>query len=616
MDDNQHELPERLHTLLGAVVDGTLQPGEVEELESILMSSRAARAHFRQVLLVHGHLRIELGGQDQGVVPADDLRPSVDSAERRAEAAPISNMGELLDEELERERQRETQAAYEKARELAEAAARRKLMAPQPTGLVHRRPEPIEIPMAAVYLAVAAVAACLVVAATYLASDDNPVAPSVVEAPSPPVATIHESVDARWGVVALSTAPGTPLPTTPLQLTAGVVELELQGGARLVVEAPAELQVRPGGLARLSAGRVVGRVDEPGATLVVETPSTTIEDLGTEFGVMSHSDGTVDVHVFDGEVELTTPDAGARDSRPRQFAAGVSARAHVTGLIDDLPNLNSQRFVRKVKEIDKTRFPDGPMPNLTIPVTHDLALWLAADGIVQKNATNRVSVWGDLQVGDNRTREDAQQFDFAKQPIWVEGAIGDRPALRFDGVSTALVTQPLETTDEQTLFCVVQSKPQDVIRLASTVDNRGLQIVNYNGPPHIVLEWSQEASLRGRIFWGQGADDVAKNAATGSVCAQNRPQVVAFTYGTAGGTTRLYQGGRVVAQGDATVPAAIYSRKFIGSHYSDTAFFVGDLAELAIYNAVLSGDEIATVSAYLAEKYQVVPEEGDLLDAL
>ena len=73
------------------------------------------------------------------------------------------------------------------------------------------------------------------------------------------------------------------------------VELRLEQGARLVIPSV--------GACELTNGALRARVPPGAEGFVVHTPYGKVVDLGTEFGV--RVDEQVDVHVFDGEVELT-----------------------------------------------------------------------------------------------------------------------------------------------------------------------------------------------------------------------------------------------------------------------------------------------------------------------
>ena len=63
--------------------------------------------------------------------------------------------------------------------------------------------------------------------------------------------------------------------------------------------------MRNGGF--LSVGRLTGKVeDEMARGFVIHTPTVTVTDLGTEFGVMVSGEGLTQVHVLQGAVETRT----------------------------------------------------------------------------------------------------------------------------------------------------------------------------------------------------------------------------------------------------------------------------------------------------------------------
>jgi hypothetical protein len=98
-------------------------------------------------------------------------------------------------------------------------------------------------------------------------------------------------------------AAGQPLYAgTRLHFHAGLVELDLAGRGRMIVEGPADLEIRGALEATLRDGRVMMRVEESGHGYRLETPGGAVVDLGTEFGV-SVRDGGVETHVLDGKVE-------------------------------------------------------------------------------------------------------------------------------------------------------------------------------------------------------------------------------------------------------------------------------------------------------------------------
>ncbi|MCU0797705.1 MAG: FecR domain-containing protein [Akkermansiaceae bacterium] len=86
------------------------------------------------------------------------------------------------------------------------------------------------------------------------------------------------------------------------QFLRGLVELELGGRGRMIVEGPADLEILGPLKSRLHEGRVTMRVEESGHGYQLETPRGKVVDLGTEFGV-SVGEHRVETHVLEGAVE-------------------------------------------------------------------------------------------------------------------------------------------------------------------------------------------------------------------------------------------------------------------------------------------------------------------------
>jgi hypothetical protein len=113
-----------------------------------------------------------------------------------------------------------------------------------------------------------------------------------------------------WGDAAPLVEGGTLKPGTRLRFEKGLVELEMGGRGRMVVEGPADLEFAEPMRSILRHGRILMRVTEAGHGYRLETPKGAVVDLGTEFGV-SVGDGGVETHVLEGEVEAI-PDGGEK----------------------------------------------------------------------------------------------------------------------------------------------------------------------------------------------------------------------------------------------------------------------------------------------------------------
>ena len=160
--------------------------------------------------------------------------------------------------------------------------------------------------------AVAAIAATLVLAAT-LAWHFGPgpgatptAAADLLEVDADITHAVITSLDdagGHFGKVALSQ--GLRLGEGMLELDHGLAEITFDSGAEVTLEGPARFQLDSDNMASLAAGRASAHVPEPARGFVIHTPSSYIRDLGTAFAVEVHDDRETDLHVLEGEVEVS-----------------------------------------------------------------------------------------------------------------------------------------------------------------------------------------------------------------------------------------------------------------------------------------------------------------------
>lgn len=109
-----------------------------------------------------------------------------------------------------------------------------------------------------------------------------------------PAARVVREVAVEWGI---------PPGGDAVDLKSGLAELEAAGGVRMILEGPARLRFLDGRRARLESGRLSARVPPGAEGFRVDTPSSEVVDLGTEFGVSVGGDGSSEVHVLSGTVQ-------------------------------------------------------------------------------------------------------------------------------------------------------------------------------------------------------------------------------------------------------------------------------------------------------------------------
>ncbi len=109
-----------------------------------------------------------------------------------------------------------------------------------------------------------------------------------------------------------------------MKLAHGVIHVEFYNGVQLLVEGPADVEIRSVASVVCRQGRLRSFVPPNATGFSVLTPKFELVDLGTEFAVDVASVGRSDVHVFDGEVELYSPD-GKRKPDHKQLLLGGDA---------------------------------------------------------------------------------------------------------------------------------------------------------------------------------------------------------------------------------------------------------------------------------------------------
>ena len=393
-----------------------------------------------------------------------------------------------------------------------------------------------------------------------------------------------------------------------LLLSAGLAEITYDTGARVVIEGPAEYEVVGKNSGYLSRGKVTARIEsnrKKAYGFSIDTPAMLVEDLGTEFGVEVSADRVTSLHVFEGKVVCKTDDEG--ELGRRTILAGNGLRLAPGEFPANGETLSADRggFETSIAAaVARPRAGD-------VPVTDQLALWLDAGQAVRKDDRGRVSAWGDI-VRVPYTRENvARQRNADERPLWVESAIGGKPAVRFDGMKTRMLVDPLTTTDDHTAIVLFQQR-------SGTRKKSPMGIVlHYNGPPsepagmrdgrgiiHLWFKGSQ-TSFAGSVF---AADTVGLVTASELIGAL-RPTIAVYRYNHSKNIAELFRNGEKQGQATAAVPIAYTQTISIGKHGGGTSgAFRGDIAEVLLFNKALTDEERTKVEEYLGKKYGVLTD--------
>jgi hypothetical protein len=137
----------------------------------------------------------------------------------------------------------------------------------------------------------------------------------------PSTATLTHADNASWQDIPLAKAAGKSTSRT-LQVRDGHAELKFAQGAEVIVEGPAEFEVRSSNSGFLRRGKLSALVPKQAIGFMIETPAIKVVDLGTEFGVEVRESGATDVQVAQGKVELRSGRQVLSASSPTTIVAG------------------------------------------------------------------------------------------------------------------------------------------------------------------------------------------------------------------------------------------------------------------------------------------------------
>ena len=420
-------------------------------------------------------------------------------------------------------------------------------------------------------------------------------------------------VDCVWDADARQHEIAAPLRNgSTLSLQSGLIQVTFESGAKMIVEGPAQFTLVSNMEADFQVGRMTSYCPPSAHGFTVQTPEATVVDLGTEFGVDVANDGKTEVHVFSGEVVSWNKNPQASKIREKVHLTKNHSVSFEAGQTLKVVEIDIEKYVRSIDE----RLDEDELPEL--PVKRELVLWLAADKQVKTDDKDGVLVWQDLVAGDNQHFDNAWQFVKLWRPKLIPDGIGGLPAVRFNGRSSYLMTTPLATTNDQTVFIVFSFADRATQRLT------GGQLLNYNGPPHRYLmrsgaagvlqigdlastrnELQKPGFLRGHVFSGfrNGNPVDAGEIFSNSVIDERRGTLCTYRYSYKEGESELFVNGESQAIASAPTPIEVTSRKVIGRHGAQNFFFYGDISELLIFNDALTEAEMSSVSDYLADRY-------------
>jgi hypothetical protein len=369
-------------------------------------------------------------------------------------------------------------------------------------------------------------------------------------------------------------AVGSTLRGGALHLRSGLLELTYPSGVVIVLESPARFDLRSATTLWLAEGNASAKVPDSAIGFTIETPSASIVDLGTEFGVSVGAKSS-EVHVFKGEVLVkngSEPDSlrltenrASRIDLQTRTPTGIEYQPERFLRALEEPGSSYRDLVRQLEPVAYYRMRITPEPNRLIDVSsHHL------DGQIISGTSQHTSgpgrIGAGLRLGGPADRSYAVVPDFPK-------------------AQNAALTV--------CAWVRAESRPRWATIAKNWAKDSG---VNEGGQFHFGL-WHDEGSLEVHVH-----DDAGREVGVREVepLPLREWQFVAFTLD--GTTLRLYRNGREVASTPCTglsrvAPAALaLGVKLDASgtqpQINTPGFWHGTLDEFAIFHRAISADQI------------------------
>lgn len=263
--------------------------------------------------------------------------------------------------------------------------------------------------------------------------------------------------------------------------------------------------------------------------------------------------------------------------------------------VDGLEDLVSNNFI-----IVNDGQSAGDLQDLVIQSVRNIGgveFWYAADQKVSLSEGTGVSLWYDLSGNDHHV----QQPGVEARPTLEEGIINGYPALLFDGLDDTLLFPDIDLSglDGMTAFLVTASNSdQDANNFSGSFSplylGGGREFYINPQQSEIAFKFGASPDL-GEIVYPRPS-----NIGTGfSLTAARKNQDTEELF-VNGGVVGTYTG-RNFPTDQISSPGSLSRLNIFGTRIG----FDGYIAEIIVFNDALTDDELAAITTYLNEKYNI-----------
>jgi hypothetical protein len=388
-------------------------------------------------------------------------------------------------------------------------------------------------------------------------------------------------------------------------LTSGLLEITYNTGAKVLLQGPVNYQVDSKNGGFLAVGRLTGKVTtEVARGLTIETPTATVTDLGTEFGVEVQPDHRQTVVVFQGRVRVAThtkQDKAVKDACTLTAGQAMQLQGEaITSLTATASADETKRFIRTLR-------PGEDLPT-AVKAHANLILWLKADAIEGVKNGETIGFWNDSSGNRNNF------YHISAVPTYIGGEHSDlnhMPVVRFQGNECfrGLLDSDVQKPGVQSL-----NAPFTILAVVKNAD-RGNAPVNRaffgGGSGKMAFGMGRVRFAPANSFWAWAPNEMSTYGKPNSL--DTKWNIHAFTVADfnphhwAWHRNGVATGGPVL---DTGKPQPYDDVVYLGCSASEYGeFWQGDIAELMLYDRVLNAADLKKIQTYLAGKYRIlIPE--------
>ena len=229
------------------------------------------------------------------------------------------------------------------------------------------------------------------------------------------------------------------------------------------------------------------------------------------------------------------------------------------------------------------------------PVTTGQVLWLDANDcttVTLEDDSNKVTSWADKGINGYVIT----QSNSDRRPLYINNSVNGNSVIKFDGIDDYLLNTSFFNFDDITVIAV------------------GTYDVGDNS--QCMLNISQNASGNGALMQYR-TDSTIFSSYDGttdeSSFEETLPTMRIFTGVSDGESDYYYVNGNMHDKTDSANITSTTNRLYLGSNAALSGYFLkGNIAEIIVYDRVLSNSERESVEGYLAEKYGIIREPSDI----